>query len=376
MNKNKIKNDAIKFISTYGDKIKAKFINVCGKTGRYSVPYELYQKRTPRKNRALITFQTVISNGLSYEQLDSFEGGVVIEFVNNDFFNEIYNGNPLYELLKTKLGSNDNVSAIISIRSDLGSSSSSVQRDAFNKLVSGTKVLYNGAETIITENNFRDYSIKQNIRGKGKGNETWSGFLYVSIRGGQQDTLETHAGQELTLFNPACEYASTEVCDDINLVMLYYAFVSIDRESLSESNRCIYDNIKENIENALEESRYDNETYKGNLLDFVKKQLSVSLIPGQLTDPIQLTKIDIKDFNTSERTPDSIDFTHEEAVIHNKFYWDQSKHCILSPARPTNVFWSFHLSNMMQQDDNLKDYFEKEENRFKRRKKLITEHRK
>lgn len=157
--------------------------------------------------------------------------------------------------------------------------------------------------------------------------------------------------------------------------MLYYAFVSIDRESLSESNRCIYDNIKENIENALEESHYDNETYKGNLLDFVKKQLSVSLIPGQLTDPIQLTKIDIKDFNTSERTPDSIDFTHEEAVIHNKFYWDQSKHCILSPARPTNVFWSFHLSNMMQQDDNLKDYFEKEENRFKRRKELITEHR-
>lgn len=140
MNKNKIKNDAIKFISTYGDKIKAKFINVCGKTGRYSVPYELYQKRTSRKNRALITFQTVISNGLSYEQLDSFEGGVVIEFVNNDFFNEIYNGNPLYELLKTKLGSNENVSAIISIRSDLGSSSSSVQRDAFNKLVSGTKV--------------------------------------------------------------------------------------------------------------------------------------------------------------------------------------------------------------------------------------------
>lgn len=374
MNKNKIKNDAIKFISAYGDKIKAKFLNVCSKTGRYSVPYELFQKRTPRKNRALITFQTVISNGLSYEQLDSFEGGVVIEFVNNDFFDEEYNGNPLYELLKTKLGSNENVSAIISIRSDSGSSSSSVQREAFRKLVSGTRVLYNGAETIITENNFKNYSIKQNIRGKGQGNETWSGFLYVSIRGGQQDTLETHAGQELTLFNPACEYASTEVCNDINLVMLYFAFVSVDRESLTESRRLTYDSIKRNIESVLEESYYNNETYEGNLLDFVKQQFSISLIPGQLTDPIQLTKIEIEKFNISDRAPDSIDFTHEEAVIHNKFYWDNEKHCVLSPARPTNVFWSFHLSNMMQQDDTLEAYFEKEEIRFRRRKQLIEEH--
>ena len=120
---------------------------------------------------------------------------------------------------------------------------------------------------------------------------------------------------------------------------------------------------------------YDNSGYKGNLLNYVKNQYSISLVPGQLTDPIQLIPITIDKFNISSRTEDSIDFTHEEAVIYEKYYWDSIKKCVLSPARPTNVFWSYHLSNMMQQNYNLEDYFKYEEERFEKRQALIKKSR-
>ena len=131
----------------------------------------------------------------------------------------------------------------------------------------------------------------------------------------------------------------------------------------------------QNLEKTLETIEYDHPGYQGNLLNYVKNQYSISLEPGQLTDPIQLIPITIDKFNISSRTEDSIDFTHEEAVIYEKYYWDKRKKCILSPARPTNVFWSYHLSNMMQQNHNLDDYFRYEEERFKKRQSLIKKSR-
>lgn len=277
------------------------------------------------------------------------------------------------------MGSNENVSSIITIRSESGSSSSAVQRDAFAKLINNTVVSYNDEEIIINKNNYNNYAIKQDIRGKGQGNETWSGFLFISIRGGQQDKIETHSGQELTLFNPACEYASSDVCEDINLVMAYFALKSIDEnqlKALNDANKSWqeYKFLIANIEEMLKKIKYDYEGFCGNLYDHVINHYSVSLIPGQLTDPIQLKKITFDKFNIADRAEDSIDFTHEEAVIYEKYYWDRIHECILSPARPTNVFWSYHLSNMMQQNYNLDDYFKYEENRFKERQKLIQKH--
>mgnify|MGYP003301993688 CR=1 FL=1 len=198
-------------------------------------------------------------------------------------------------------------------------------------------------------------------------------FLYISIKGGQQDTIETHSGKSLTLFNPACEYASTDVCIDIDLVMSYYALASINKKDLIKDSKKWqeYKLLVRDIENALQKIEYDYPGYKGNLLNYVKNQYSISLIPEQLTDPIQLIPITIDKFNISSRTENSLDVTHEEAVIYEKYYWDKIKKCILSPARPTNVFWSYHLSNMMQQNYNLDEYFEYEEARFIRRKSLI-----
>lgn len=376
MNKTMLRQTAFKFLTKFGNKMDAKFKNICGKTGSYTVPLELFQKRTPRKNRILISWEVILKHNFTYEQLNTFEGGVVVEFKNNDYFNSDYQKMPLFETLSKRLGSNENVSSIITIRSESGSSSSTIQRNAFAKLINNTVVSYNNKEITINKSNYTEYAIKQDIEGKGQGNETWSGFLFISIKGGQQDKIETHSGKELTLFNPACEYASRDVCEDINLVMAYFALISInenDLKNLNDDNATWkeYKLLIKNIENMLKTIEYNYDKFKGNLYDHVVNHYSVSLIPGQLTDPIQLTKITIDKFNISNRVEDSIDFTHEEAVIYEKYYWDTIHKCILSPARPTNVFWSYHLSNMMQQNYNLDDYFKYEENRFKERQRLI-----
>ena len=372
MDKNKIKKEAFKFLGSFGTKIKTKFSNVCGKTGQYNVPSELFQKRTSRSNRVLISWKTVRDNDLTIKQLESFSGGVAVEFVNNDFFDEVNRENPVFIELQKRLGSDDVVSSIITIRSESGSSSSAQQREAFEKLTNNTKVIYRGREVIINRNNYEDYAITQEIEGKGKGNETWDGFLYVSIRGGQQDTIETHRGEELTIFNPACEFANEDVRIDLDLTVAYFAMLSINIDTLDENKRRKYNEIFRNLQLVLKDCIYDSDDYSGNLLTYVESHPSVRMKRGQLTDPIQIKRIDISNFDVDKRTPDSVDFTHNEAVIYEKYYWDRKKECLLSPARPTNIFWSFHLSNMMQQDYSLDDYFEEERRRYIERQSLLN----
>ena len=369
--KNGLRLKAFRFLEIFGEKIRTKLDNVCGKTGQYNVPDELFQKRTSRNNRCLISWKAVRDNNLNIVQLDTFEGGVAVEFVNNDFFDNSNYSYPIFSELIKRIGSDDNVSAIISIRSEDGSSSSQIQREAFKKLISNTEINYKGEKVIITEENYNDYAIKQTASG-GKGNEKWSGFLYICIRGGQQDTIETHKGVEYTIFNPACEYASRDVLEDLNLVSAYFALVSIDMKQVVERNLLDrYHDLMEDLVCTFEMTDYDSDSYKGNLLDYVYKHPSISLYEKQLTDPIQLKKINIDNFSNDLRNSDSIDFTHSEAVNLEKYYWDRAKKCILSPARPTNIFWSLHLSNMMQQDFTLEEYFEYEKQRYETRMSLL-----
>lgn len=377
--KNEIKSEAFKFLSIFGENIKAKFDNVCGKTGQYNIPDELFQKRTSRKNRVLISWKTVKAHNFTIEQLRTFYGGVVVEFVNEDYFSIDNWGNPVFCELASRIGGNDIVSSMISIRSEDGSSSSQLQRDCFKKLISNTMINYNGRKIIINEYNYQDYAIKRREKG-GIGNKNWDGFLFISIKGGQQDTIETHKGCEELLFNPACEYANEIICADINLVVAYFALKSINEEFLIQLNNKLNPNFKNihtqimnNVEIALQSSSYDNPTYSGNLLDYVQNHPCVKMMPGKLCDTIQIEPINIIDFNIKNKEdPRNLDFTHDEAVNFNRFYWDNKKNCILSPARPTNIFWSKHLSNMMQQNFSLNEYFNLEEERVQRRRAMLN----
>ena len=132
--KKKIRNAVALFIkNTYsetseGKKAHTKLKNICNKTGQYGIPSELFQKRTSRKNRVLIAWKEVKENTITVEQLKTFSGGVVVEFINDDYFIDessldAINKNT-YSYLKSKVGSDELVSSIITFRSESGTSSS------------------------------------------------------------------------------------------------------------------------------------------------------------------------------------------------------------------------------------------------------------
>lgn len=367
-----LKNKCFNFLGCFGNNIKEKMTNICGKTGKYNVPSELWQKRTSRTNRILISWNAVKKNNLTIKQLETCENGVVVEILNGDFFDEDNNNNGVFKELIKRIGSDEIVSAMISFRSENGSSSSEIPRKYFKMFLNNTEVYYKGKSIIINKDNYQDYAIKKTADGTGSlcGNDKWDGFLFVSIKGGQQDTIETHKNIKMTLFNPACEYANEQVCRDIDLVLGFFAMKAINPNELEGTTREKYIEIMSELKDVMEKINYDLNGKNYSLYKYCIIHPSVMLVDNQLTDPIQLIKLDIKNFNIPDNSDESIDVTHNEAVNNELFYWDSKRKCILSPARPTNIFWSYHLSNMMQQNYNLRDFIEYEEDIYNRRQEF------
>lgn len=371
MTKNQVRLKAFKFLGDFNPKIRTKLNNISGKTGKYNVPDELFQKRTSRKNRVLISWKKVKENRLTIDQLETFSGGVAVEFINEDLFDPENQTNPTFIALKNKIGSDDIVSSIISIRSESGSSSSQIQRHYFNKLMDNTIITYKGNNIVLNRSNYMNFAIKQIYSG-GTGNEKWSGFLFISIKGGQQDTIESHNNNQ-TIFNPACEFANEDICLDLDLVLSYFALLSVNTSSLEPTKLSEYNELMSEMRQILSESYYDSDSYTGNLLDYCNNHPCAKMSPGELYDPIQVEKINITDFAIDNKEDlRNLDLAHNEAVVFEKYYWDKSKNCILTAARPTNVFWSRHLSNMMQQNFTLDGYFRREEEIVERRKSLLN----
>lgn len=372
---NKINNTIISFLNSLDinqtNRISTKIKNVCGKTGRYTVPPELYQKRTARKNRVQIPWKSVKKNNLTMSELETFYSGIVVDFVNDDFFNNENKNDPLFKELLSKLGSDNVVSSMISFKSENGTSSSSLSKLYFTKFINNSEFLYNDKNIIINENNWKDYIIKKTSSGS-QGNDKFSGFLYVNIRGGQQNVIYSHEKDEL-LFNPAVEYANEKVSSHINSVLLYFTMLSVNKNILNLQQLQKYKQLFIQLETILNNTYYDNELFTGNLLQYVQQHPSVQLFPDELTDPIQIKKINIEDFTSFPKTDNYLHLSHDHAVIFEKYYFDKKQQCILSAANPVNLSWSFELSNMMQQNYTLDEYFTLEQERVERRKKIIKQ---
>lgn len=346
-----LRNKAIDYLANYSGSdatikknIKTKFTNISGKTGRYNVPKELFLDRVSRKSRALIPYRTVIKNKLGLKELESFENGVTVEFVNNDYFEE---NNELAITLKGKLGSDGKIASIITIKSE-GDSSSAIQREAYQKLLDNF-----GVQTIKNNLLMRKADYNNSV-----GNEQWCGFIYYSIKGGQQDKILSHDKGDVGLFNPAVEYANSKVSLHIDYVLIYFALYSIPENS--ERNQII-----KAIADELQKAEYDS----GNLLDYCNSHPALTLKKNKLMDPIQAKEINIIDF-AKISGDDSLDITHNEPVNKEKFVYDKKMKTILSPANPMNLFWSKHLSNMMQQNFSLEEFFALQEDIVARRKKM------
>ncbi|MBO0486579.1 hypothetical protein [Vagococcus fluvialis] len=366
-----LKDEGIKLLchavedETYKKMIKAKFNNISGKTGKYGVPNTLFQKRTSRENRVLIPFKDVQNSNITYEQLGKFQGGVTVEFINNEYFEQLSlptnEQNEVFKILKDKLGSDDNVSAMIDIKNDRNSSSSS-QRKALESLKEylDQHDQQIGEEILIKR--------KDDVKYSGKGNDKWEGYVYYDISGGQQDTKDSHkeykiSAEKVQLFNPAIEYAGENVSLDITLVLIYFALFSIKDDMRNQVwvayiNECL--------------SYFETRSYKTPegtrvaLYDYVNNHVSLKIKKGELFDPIQVKKITIEDFALNTRSDDSLDITHQSSVNNAQYIYDEEltdgsvEGVLLTPANPINLFWSKHLSNMMQQNFSLKDYFKEQ----------------
>lgn len=352
---------------------KTKFNNINGKTGRYNVPNPLFQQRTSRKNRILIEWKTVLKNNLTIKELEFFEGDVCVAFINLDFFDD---GNKLstdqqklFEELKSRLNSDSSVSSMILLINEDGNPSSKVQREAYQLLIKKFP-------------NYQDYLIKRKkgIPYNGQGNDSFEGFIYFDIKGGTQERIYSHDTYDgiLNLFNPAVEYASENTMLDIDLTLLYFSLKSIPKEYRAQP---AYKRLLENYQKTLSKITYpvltENEDYN-NLLEYCNNHPSLAIDSNedfnkQLTDPIQFEPINIEDFTVSSISDlRSLDLSHNEPVNFERFYVDYENKDIYSAARPTNLFWSRHLSNMMQQNSTLTQYFERQEELVSRRNTILN----
>ena len=326
-------------------RIETKFRNINGKTSKGSVPDELFQNRTSRWNRCLISWSTVKANSITFAQLETFSGGVVVEIVNGDYFEESNFNDPLFVELIARVGSNEKVSAILSFRNADKKASPVEARAAFQKFS-------------LIEPDWQSNLLKQtrsNVKSDsvGIGNEKWGGKYFVRIAGGDQNSITPQESERLALFNPANEYLDEEAGLDLDLVMLYFALHAVPSGDAGSKQLLDRDNALEKLRTALSQRLYD----QGDLLTYCDTHESLVLDGKVLMDPIQLIPIKVDQFGIEGREAESIDFTHNQAVEKDIFIWDDNQSKLLSPARANNVFWSTHLSNMMQQHFTLEEFY-------------------
>jgi hypothetical protein len=354
----KLKTKLFAFWSRIDPKVREKFNNLNGKTSQYGVPNMLFQKRTSRTNRVLLSWKTLYSNNMSLEHLRTFYGGVCVEFVNEDFLNPSYSENEVYNYLKERIDSDEKISAIVTFRTEDGDSGAAIPRSSYKTFM---------AKKAMGELDFEFSPIKRNplVSYKGKGdNSVWEGNTYYSIKGGDQTSIESHTGiKDQLLFNPATDYANEQVCIDMDITMSFFVLHCHD---IDEELKDIVVVLKKEAKAYLETRNYD----EGNLYEYCINHPTLKFGDGILVDAIQLNPISIQNFKTSGEENSSV-ICHNEAANKELYYFDSIQNCILSPARPTNLFWSTHLSNMMQQNFNLEEYFEKENERVSKRQELM-----
>lgn len=361
---NKLRLSVLNLFAKIHPSIKTKVSNLCQKTARYHVPKKLFQDRTSRQNRVLFPWKHIYKNGITIDQIKTFEGGVCVEFVNKDYLNPDYQNIEVFKFFKDRIGGNSNFSSIVSFRSEFGDPGARIAResfDEFNSMIESNQI------------NFNKQIIKRNpdIRWSGRGsNEHTIGNIFYEIKGGEQDGYESHTKKQ-QIYNPACEYANEIVTNDISLTLSYFILHTYDiQDKLENNDMNLFNELKKKISNYLKHREYDE---VDNLLNYCYSHDSLKYTKNILYDTIEVEKISIDQFS-SECTDKSkrMVTAHNEAVDKQKYHFDETNDFLLSAARPSNFFWLTHKSNMLMQDDTLHEYYKNEKERTKNRKNLFN----
>ena len=371
----KIKTDVNVVFKKIDKLVKTKISNISSKTAKGDVPTNLWLGRNPRQMRSLISWKMVLKNNLSLKHLESFENGVCVEFVNEDFLqSQIPSENKeLFEELKSRVGSDEDISSIICFRTDDKDPGANSARTAYDNFMnSSNKIKLEPIKRIDLDLYKERYKIhlgkefthKSNDR-DAIGNWAWEGNSFVDIKGGKQGKIQTVENKE-KLFNPAIEFATKKCIEDIHIVLVFFF---LHAEGLDEYATCEeIENLKLRCSNYLKTRDYDD----GNLYTYCTDHKCLRIKAGTLMDPIDVKEIKAIDFSHQRTESDEfiIDLAHNESQSKKIFKYDKVNNFLVSAARPTNLFWAKKASNMIQQNDTLDEFILKERNRVERRNEI------
>ena len=335
--------------------ITKKIKNNNGKCGTSST---LSTGRTVAYGRSILPYHVALKCKLcDIRKLQTFYEGVVVELINEDYFNvKRNNDDETSKYLIENLGGNETVSSIISVMSTNGDSGSSYAEACFKKF-----------EEEIEKNSWfpverkPEYCKDDKKYDKGititQGNDKWHGHYYKDISGGSNKNIKDKEKQEkpkkFQIFISYHDYANEEVCKHIDAMMVYYILHCFDIEKYVPASKVI--ELKENFETLLKEIYYDD----GCLYDSPIMQKCLQIKDGQKTLMCPLTdkKISVDAFLIMDKhCPDSIQICHNEAVSKEKIYFDETRGYIITARRPQNLFWGIQRGNMQQQEQTIDEF--------------------
>lgn len=343
------------------NQLKIKIDNI----NKASVDGPCSSQRMSQAGRVLIPYDIIIKNNITLNQLETHTQGITVELPFKEY-KKIKNSKLICELesyLLDNIGEDGTVSCIITIRGEKGYSGSTELREQ-----------YKDFEIVAKEKNWEPIIRKKELQIKHGdtyiGNEKWRGQYYYNIRGGEQDTLESHKDETLVDYQIFTTYkgfmANESVITDVKTALIYQMIHCYDITK--------YISLEKLIEYKKTYSEYLKKIYYlgKNVYEFIHNIENGIIINDKLMSPITEEMISIEQFNKKDnQADDCLQISHNEACNKQKIYFDEDRNCLVSDYRPTNLFWETKLGNMQQQSFTIKEYWINQQERINRRNKRI-----
>ena len=332
MNKkmSKLPKDLNECLNSFSKNIKSKFDHAFNGTCKSILPF----KRVSRNSRISLPYRVVIENNLDIEMLMEFEGNVVILLENEDYFNLLDKTDSLSKLLIHNIGGDNEISSLICIHSVNGNSDSTELLKIWKRF-----------EIISKEKGWFPVKRKENQEGTvTKYNYNIEGHFYAKIRGGNNKTLIKFPNTEESLFNIFSDYGSEKVILKVKYQLLYFMLHCYDIETYIKDAKKHILFLKDLVDTTL---------------------INVCIIDNVLYCPITCTKLSIEQFDETHKN--SVQMSHQEAVMKNKIYYNDE---IVTAFRPDNLFWATKNGNMKMQDFTIEEYHKEQKMEAQRKLEL------
>lgn len=313
----------------------------------------LTSKRISQDSRILIPYTIITMNNLSIQNLDTYINGIVIDLPFQDYLhiqNKQYEElNEIEKYMLSNIGSNNNVSCILTITNSYSGGSYTLQQ-----------LLYIFKQHI--QNNHwkpvkRNTDYTKDIY---KGNEKWEGHYYYRICGGSNKIQEiSHPNESDKDYQIFTTYKSfmngNKYIYDVK-ASLYYQLLYFEdieeyihnNDDLQQFRSFLYSHLQNSV--YLEKNVIDWFDY--NKIFLVENNIVYS---PTLIEPLRIDKIE------------TIQISHNEAIVKQKIYYDTNMKTIVSDYRPGNLFWDYKLGNMQQQDFTIVEFWKSIEDRYNKR---------